>query len=793
MSSAAEPEPTMLNAALAYAARGWRVFPVAPGAKVPLIPKSAGGNGCHDATTAVDIIREWWTDHPDAGIGLHCGPPSGVFVLDVDVDKGGQESLDSLEAAFGPLPETLAAKTGSGGSHFFFRCPADRGIRNKVKLKGPDGKRLAGLDVRSGGGYVVLPPSRHPNGNLYAWAWDAEVVDPPAWLLDLVSPVAPPPPLRVVVPFPSPSSSVDPARRYAAGVVRRSVERISQSAQGNRHDAINLAAYNVGQFSALIDLASARADLIAAGLAVGKDASEVERTVDDGLRAGAEKPRDPPGDVGLRTVFAVAAAVHAAPTPEARKLATAPLLDPTVRASLVEAKRERPDELGAALLELGAVRGLAKSTERLEAELAAEAKRLDREERIAAAQAAIWGPPDDETTEEFGPNPVVMDLLDCREVSDGVFVPIRTLKNLVTILERDPRWSGAIKKDLFSGVVSFRGHDLTDDHERETVIWVDTHYKIRATPENISHAIHVVASRHSAHPVREYLEGLTWDGSERAMNLLHTYFGAADTPLHAELSWRWLVSCVARIFDPGCQVDTTLVLTGAQGAGKTSAFRILAGKPEWYSGSMLQLNNKDAYSSIRGVWIYELAELRSLRRSDADTIKAFLTECVDKYRPAYGRNDIRSRRQNVFVGTTNDDEFLVDATGSRRFWPVAVSSIDLPALLRDRDNLWAEAVALYKHGLRWWLPPDVAVDLDTASAGFRESHPWLQPIEHWLDSRASDVTVFEVLDQALQMPPDRIQKRHQNDVADILKLLGWSRSSPLRRRGRGGPPIWVKL
>src|SRR5689334_14667566 len=182
-----------LEHALAYAARGWPVFPLKPGEKTPLIAKAAGGNGVHDATTDPDRIRAWWTKCPTANIGLACG--SWCWVLDADFkgfladELDGGDAIRALQQRFGKLPATLRQYTGGLGWQFFF-APDPR-IRNGVKV-------LPGLDTRSTGGYVVAPPSVHPSGYTYRWIAspdEAEIVPAPAWLAALLGPVEPPRPV----------------------------------------------------------------------------------------------------------------------------------------------------------------------------------------------------------------------------------------------------------------------------------------------------------------------------------------------------------------------------------------------------------------------------------------------------------------------------------------------------------------------------------------------------------------------------------------------------------------------
>ena len=218
----------------------------------------------------------------------------------------------------------------------------------------------------------------------------------------------------------------------------------------------------------------------------------------------------------------------------------------------------------------------------------------------------------------------------------------------------------------------------------------------------VSRSVGAVAREITVHPVRDHLGALAWDGVPRIETWACRYLGAEDTAFNRSVGALWLISAVARIFRPGVKADHMLVLEGPQGARKSTALKILAGE-DWFTDELPDLGSKDAAMHMQGVWIIEIAELDAIGKAEVSRIKAFLTRTTDRFRPPYGRYTIEVPRQCVFAGTVNPDTYLRDETGNRRFWPVRCGTIDIDALARDRDQLWAEAVARFRAGAIWWL------------------------------------------------------------------------------------------
>jgi predicted P-loop ATPase len=297
-------------------------------------------------------------------------------------------------------------------------------------------------------------------------------------------------------------------------------------------------------------------------------------------------------------------------------------------------------------------------------------------------------------------------------------------------------------------------------------------------------AIEVRADECRFHPVRDYLDGLKWDGVARAGAWLSKYLGAAATPYANAIGQMFLIAMVARIFKPGCKADYMLVLEGAQGSLKSTACRILAG--EYLSDAMPNLRvGKDVSHHVRGKWLIEVPEMSSMSGLDDALLKAFITRQDEMFRPSHGRRDVKEPRQCLFVGTTNKAMYLTDDTGGRRYWPVAAGEIDAEALAKDRDQLFAEAVALYLQGAKWW--PDAAFEarhIKPQQEARREVDDWQESIAEYAAGKRT-VTPKEVARGAGVTTGDAFGTRDRNRVTAILKLLGYERGE---KDGNGNIP-----
>jgi predicted P-loop ATPase len=268
------------------------------------------------------------------------------------------------------------------------------------------------------------------------------------------------------------------------------------------------------------------------------------------------------------------------------------------------------------------------------------------------------------------------------------------------------------------------------------------------------------------------------------------YLGAPDTPYVRAVGKCWLISGVARIYRPGCQVDHTLMLQGAQGIKKSTALRTLA-SDDWFTDHISDLQNKDSRLELRGKWIVEFAEMDRLRRAEAERIKSFLTTRIDSFRPPYGRRIESFPRESIFAASTNEDTPFSDPTGNRRFWPVDCGEINVDGIASDRDQLWAEARFEHERGTGWWLETRELVDAATEEQESRyDAGVWAEPIAMWLrdpkerygpdggplwtfSSSKDRVTITDVLVHAIGKPVDRHTQADKNAVGAILASWKW--------------------
>ena len=306
-----------------------------------------------------------------------------------------------------------------------------------------------------------------------------------------------------------------------------------------------------------------------------------------------------------------------------------------------------------------------------------------------------------------------------------------TAKNIIHILENDPLLSGHLWHDLFSGFDLVKGglpwdRKATQWGNRDDAnlrIYLEENYGVTGK-DKIKDAKDAVFTRNRVHPIRDYLNGLTWDGVPRLDTLIVDYLGASDTVLNRAMTRKHFAAAVARVMNPGCKYDYCLIITGAEGIGKSTLFAVMGG--EWFNDSLVTMEGKNGMEQARGGWVIELPELGSIKRSDVEQVKAYISRQDDTYRPAYGTVVEKHPRQCIFCGTTNETYFLKGDTGNRRFWVMAANPDvrkhnDVKAdLMAERDQIWAEAVEVWRKGEKLYLPKDLEIEARQRQAEYND-------------------------------------------------------------------------
>lgn len=357
-------------------------------------------------------------------------------------------------------------------------------------------------------------------------------------------------------------------------------------------------------------------------------------------------------------------------------------------------------------------------------------------------------------------------------------------RNLLLIMNSDENLAGTFRYDEFKAQIVktkkmyWENYDVKTDYDRTwrdsddaaLRAYLDIHYTID-NKSKIEDAFLNSAFQEKFHPIRDYLKGLVWDGKERVSTLFSDFLGAEDNKLNQEITKLSLKAAVGRVYRPGIKYDHVTTLFGGQGIGKSMLISKLARNREWFNDSLQVVGSKDAYELLQGSWIVELAEMAATRKADIETTKNFVTKTSDKYRPAYGRHTVDHPRQCVFFASTNEEEFLKDKTGNRRYLPVTVG------IHKDRvrpqeltpeyvDQLWAEAVQLFEESSNLVLPVEVQGDLEEVIENHTDLGSSFGAVKEYLNQPITKDWNKLSLDERRQLLDDPISLRNRPDVEE---------------------------
>ena len=352
--------------------------------------------------------------------------------------------------------------------------------------------------------------------------------------------------------------------------------------------------------------------------------------------------------------------------------------------------------------------------------------------------------------------------------------PAKIAENVARMLAIHPR--GCPRMNLLAHRAEWpSGERITDSDEIKIQGWLVAQaapMRVRVGIEAVHAGVLAAAEERPFHPVREYLTALTWDGVARVETFARDCLGAKDSDLVRGYMRCFFIGSVARAMVPGCQLDTVLVLEGAQGVRKTSALRMLYGA-KWFGNTPINVKKTpDCYQALEGFWGYELGEMDAHAREAAIT-KAFVSMREDTYRPSYGRNTVHRDRQIAFCATTNAETYLADETGARRWQCLKCGAVDLARVAAERDQLWAEATHRYREGEAWWLSgaleTEAAADVDSRYQGdsWEDTLPFL--LRDHTSVTSSGALLLLGVEHGKQSRGDAMR------VGAALRRMGWSR------------------
>ena len=374
---------------------------------------------------------------------------------------------------------------------------------------------------------------------------------------------------------------------------------------------------------------------------------------------------------------------------------------------------------------------------------------------------------------------------------------------LLKIFEKDKDLRGLYRWNEFSYDVEHTGGvawsynikencEVTDNDITEVMAFLAKKFNFSPPRSRVEDTIKTMSLRKSYHPIKDYLDNLQWDGCYRINNFLHDICGVEKSDYSTAVSRKMIVAAVARIYKPGIKFDYMTILEGKQGVRKTTLLEILAGK-DYHSTVNFSMSNKDIVDIMRGKWILEIKEMQGFKKVETDKVKALLDQHTDRVRLSFGHRAQDFKRNSIFVGTMNplgENKYLSDETGNRRFWPIlCIGKINIELAVNIRDQVWAEALYLFKKGEPIYMETTALEELANQEQEERLAvDPWIDIIKEYLSDKVGipniEISMQRIYDECLKIPFKDVNKGVAGRIGRAIKSTGWIRKNYTTRKER---------
>ena len=391
----------------------------------------------------------------------------------------------------------------------------------------------------------------------------------------------------------------------------------------------------------------------------------------------------------------------------------------------------------------------------------------------------------------------------------------QSIQNCVTVLQKDPVLAGSIRRNELTDKTEIvkdvgwkrRGEAITDTDVNQIRLYLENHYGL-TREKQIRAALDIVSSENSFHPIRDYLNTLVWDGVERIRHLLPKYLGAEESDYVYEMTKLMMLGAISRVFHPGCKFEIMLCLVGGQGAGKSTLLRFLAIRDEWFTDDLRRLDDDNVYRKMQGHWFIEMAEmLATTSAKSIELIKSFLSRTKETYKIPYEVHPEDRPRQCVFLGTSNNVNFLpYDKTGNRRFAPVQIdaSRAEHHPLENEQEcrqyiiDCWAEAMTIYRSGdFKLTFPKEMEETVRAMQMEYMPDDSTFGVIQHFLDTfSGNEVCAIQIYEEAFGQTYDPRNRSVLQPISNTMNagMPGWSTKTKSHRFvNYGTQRAWISL